>query len=68
MRHGVTSLRVGAGSVLQGQEIDLLLFLCSFSLFVEKLPSHRDYQQCSAIPEKQLIMKVTADARRQTEV
>ena len=29
--------------------------LCS--LFVEKLPSHRDYQQC-AVPEKQDIMKV----------
>lgn len=27
------------------------------SLFVEKLPSHRDYQQC-AVPEKQDIMKV----------
>ncbi|KAK1881744.1 AMSH-like protease [Dissostichus eleginoides] len=26
------------------------------SLFVEKLPAHRDYQQCS-LPEKQLIMK-----------
>lgn len=27
------------------------------SLFVEKLPGHRDYQQC-AVPEKQDIMKV----------
>ncbi|XP_034006829.1 LOW QUALITY PROTEIN: AMSH-like protease [Trematomus bernacchii] len=26
------------------------------TLFVEKLPAHRDYQQCS-LPEKQLIMK-----------
>ncbi|KAJ4919966.1 hypothetical protein JOQ06_000203 [Pogonophryne albipinna] len=26
------------------------------NLFVEKLPAHRDYQQCS-LPEKQLIMK-----------
>lgn len=29
-----------------------------FSLFVEKLPTHRDYQKCS-IPERQVIMKVT---------
>lgn len=28
------------------------------SLFVEKLPSHRDYQQCN-VPEKQVIMKVS---------
>ncbi len=32
--------------------------VCVFSLFVEKLPAHRDYQQCS-VPEKQLIMKVS---------
>lgn len=32
---------------------------CVFSLFVEKLPHHRDYQQCTA-PERRLIIKVTS--------
>lgn len=31
------------------------------TLFVEKLPLHRDYQQCSASPEKVFIMKTLQD-------
>lgn len=31
------------------------------TLFVEKLPLHRDYQQCSASPEKVFIMKKLQD-------
>lgn len=47
-------------------QVVTLLFnccVCVFSLFVEKLPAHRDYQQCS-VPEKQLIMKVTTQTWR----
>ncbi|MEQ2250941.1 hypothetical protein ILYODFUR_006032 [Ilyodon furcidens] len=57
-RSGVEMERMAAVYLEEGSlENAYVLYTKFITLFVEKLPSHRDYQQCSAIPEKQLIMK-----------
>ncbi|XP_041830191.1 AMSH-like protease isoform X1 [Melanotaenia boesemani] len=59
-RSGVEMERMAAVYLEEGSlENAYVLYTKFITLFVEKLPSHRDYQQCSSIPEKQLIMKVT---------
>ncbi|KAM6897185.1 AMSH-like protease [Xenentodon cancila] len=57
-RSGVEMERMAAVYLEEGSlENAFVLYTKFITLFVEKLPNHRDYQQCSAIPEKQLIMK-----------
>uniref|UniRef100_A0A3Q2G240 STAM binding protein-like 1 n=1 Tax=Cyprinodon variegatus TaxID=28743 RepID=A0A3Q2G240_CYPVA len=57
-RSGVEMERMAAVYLEEGSlENAYVLYTKFITLFVEKLPSHRDYQRCSAIPEKQLIMK-----------
>uniref|UniRef100_A0A673BPK8 STAM binding protein-like 1 n=1 Tax=Sphaeramia orbicularis TaxID=375764 RepID=A0A673BPK8_9TELE len=56
-RSGVEMERMAAVYLDEGSlENAYVLYTKFITLFVEKLPTHRDYQQCS-IPEKQLIMK-----------
>uniref|UniRef100_A0A3Q1IUP4 MPN domain-containing protein n=1 Tax=Anabas testudineus TaxID=64144 RepID=A0A3Q1IUP4_ANATE len=56
-RSGVEMERMAAVYLEEGSlENAYVLYTKFITLFVEKLPGHRDYQQCS-IPEKQLIMK-----------
>ncbi|XP_019966018.1 AMSH-like protease isoform X2 [Paralichthys olivaceus] len=56
-RSGVEMERMAAVYLEEGSlENAYVLYTKFITLFVEKLPSHRDYQLCS-IPEKQLIMK-----------
>ncbi|KAG8009255.1 AMSH-like protease [Nibea albiflora] len=56
-RSGVEMERMAAVYLEEGSlENAFVLYTKFITLFVEKLPGHRDYQQCS-IPEKQLIMK-----------
>ncbi|KAM4623848.1 AMSH-like protease isoform 1-T2 [Polymixia lowei] len=56
-RSGVEMERMAAVYLEEGSlENAFVLYNKFITLFVEKLPSHRDYQQCS-VPEKQLIMK-----------
>ncbi|PWA14078.1 hypothetical protein CCH79_00016685, partial [Gambusia affinis] len=58
-RSGVEMERMAAVYLEEGSlENAYVLYTKLITLFVEKLPNHRDYTQCSAIPEKQLIMKV----------
>uniref|UniRef100_A0A3B3DLP2 STAM binding protein-like 1 n=1 Tax=Oryzias melastigma TaxID=30732 RepID=A0A3B3DLP2_ORYME len=57
-RSGVEMERMAAVYLEEGSlENAYVLYNKFITLFVEKLPSHKDYQQCSAIPEKQFIMK-----------
>ncbi|XP_013878763.1 AMSH-like protease [Austrofundulus limnaeus] len=57
-RSGVEMERMAAVYLEEGSlENAYVLYTKLITLFVEKLPGHRDYQQCSSIPEKQLIMK-----------
>ncbi|XP_014830549.1 PREDICTED: AMSH-like protease isoform X3 [Poecilia mexicana] len=57
-RSGVEMERMAAVYLEEGSlENAYVLYTKLITLFVEKLPNHRDYKQCSAIPEKQLIMK-----------
>ncbi|XP_061564754.1 AMSH-like protease isoform X2 [Cololabis saira] len=57
-RSGVEMERMAAVYQEEGSlENAFVLYTKFITLFVEKLPNHRDYQQCSAVPEKQLIMK-----------
>ncbi|XP_039990613.1 AMSH-like protease isoform X3 [Xiphias gladius] len=59
-RSGVEMERMAAVYLEEGSlENAYVLYTKFITLFVEKLPSHRDYQQCS-VPEKQLIMKSQA--------
>ncbi|XP_056651436.1 AMSH-like protease isoform X2 [Monodelphis domestica] len=56
-RSGVEMERMAAVYLEEGNlENAFVLYHKFITLFVEKLPGHRDYQQC-AIPEKQDIMK-----------
>ncbi|KAI4893565.1 hypothetical protein NFI96_021363 [Prochilodus magdalenae] len=56
-RSGVEMERMAAVYLEEGSlENAFVLYNKFITLFVEKLPSHRDYQQCS-VPEKQVIMK-----------
>ncbi|KAK1794534.1 hypothetical protein P4O66_010778, partial [Electrophorus voltai] len=56
-RSGVEMERMAAVYLEEGSlENAFILYTKFITLFVEKLPSHRDYQQCS-VPEKQVIMK-----------
>ncbi|XP_067343785.1 AMSH-like protease isoform X3 [Channa argus] len=56
-RSGVEMERMAAVYLEEGSlENAYVLYTKFITLFVEKLPSHREYQQCS-VPEKQLIMK-----------
>ncbi|XP_044540493.1 AMSH-like protease, partial [Gracilinanus agilis] len=56
-RSGVEMERMAAVYLEEGNlENAFVLYNKFITLFVEKLPGHRDYQQC-AIPEKQDIMK-----------
>uniref|UniRef100_A0A673TII7 STAM binding protein like 1 n=1 Tax=Suricata suricatta TaxID=37032 RepID=A0A673TII7_SURSU len=56
-RSGVEMERMAAVYMEEGNlENAFVLYNKFITLFVEKLPSHRDYQQC-AVPEKQDIMK-----------
>ncbi|XP_009304953.1 AMSH-like protease isoform X2 [Danio rerio] len=56
-RSGVEMERMAAVYLEEGSlENAFVLYNKFITLFVEKLPSHRDYQQCN-IPEKQVIMK-----------
>ncbi|XP_036936712.1 AMSH-like protease isoform X2 [Acanthopagrus latus] len=56
-RSGVEMERMAAVYLEEGSlENAYVLYTKFITLFVEKLPAHRDYQQCS-VPEKQLIMK-----------
>ncbi|XP_059179988.1 AMSH-like protease [Centropristis striata] len=56
-RSGVEMERMAAVYLEEGSlENAYVLYTKFITLFVEKLPTHRDYQQCS-VPEKQLIMK-----------
>uniref|UniRef100_UPI003AAA3EE9 AMSH-like protease isoform X2 n=1 Tax=Centroberyx gerrardi TaxID=166262 RepID=UPI003AAA3EE9 len=57
LRSGVEMERMAAVYLQEGSlENAYVLYNKFITLFVEKLPSHRDYQQCS-VPEKQIIMK-----------
>ncbi|TDG97636.1 hypothetical protein EPR50_G00209900 [Perca flavescens] len=57
LRSGVEMERMAAVYHDEGSlENAYVLYTKFITLFVEKLPAHRDYQQCS-ISEKQLIMK-----------
>ncbi|KAG5262844.1 hypothetical protein AALO_G00279520 [Alosa alosa] len=56
-RSGVEMERMAAVYLEEGSlENAYVLYNKFITLFVEKLPSHRDYQQCS-VPEKQVIMR-----------
>ncbi|KAM5320618.1 AMSH-like protease isoform 2-T5 [Glossophaga mutica] len=56
-RSGVEMERMASVYLEEGNlENAYVLYNKFITLFVEKLPSHRDYQQC-AVPEKQDIMK-----------
>ncbi|XP_073722897.1 AMSH-like protease isoform X1 [Misgurnus anguillicaudatus] len=56
-RSGVEMERMAAVYLEEGSlENAFVLYNKFITLFVEKLPTHRDYQQCN-IPEKQVIMK-----------
>ncbi|KAG1943736.1 AMSH-like protease [Pimephales promelas] len=56
-RSGVEMERMAAVYLEEGSlENAFVLYNKFITLFVEKLPSHRDYQQCN-VPEKQVIMK-----------
>ncbi|XP_031416758.1 AMSH-like protease isoform X2 [Clupea harengus] len=56
-RSGVEMERMAAVYLDEGSlENAYVLYNKFITLFVEKLPSHRDYQQCS-VPEKQVIMR-----------
>ncbi|XP_070466842.1 AMSH-like protease isoform X4 [Equus przewalskii] len=56
-RSGVEMERMASVYLQEGNlENAFVLYNKFITLFVEKLPSHRDYQQC-AVPEKQDIMK-----------
>ncbi|XP_077958852.1 AMSH-like protease isoform X3 [Gasterosteus aculeatus] len=56
-RSGVEMERMAAVYLEEGSlENAYVLYTKFITLFVEKLPAHRDYQHCS-LPEKQLIMK-----------
>ncbi|XP_034049887.1 AMSH-like protease isoform X2 [Thalassophryne amazonica] len=60
-RSGVEMERMAAVYLEEGSlENAYVLYNKFITLFVEKLPTHRDYHQCS-IPEKQLIMKKLQD-------
>uniref|UniRef100_A0A3Q2W2Q2 STAM binding protein-like 1 n=1 Tax=Haplochromis burtoni TaxID=8153 RepID=A0A3Q2W2Q2_HAPBU len=57
-RSGVEMERMAAVYLEEGSlENAFVLYTKFITLFVEKLPAHRDYQQCTAIPEKHFIMK-----------
>uniref|UniRef100_A0A3P8SMF2 STAM binding protein like 1 n=1 Tax=Amphiprion percula TaxID=161767 RepID=A0A3P8SMF2_AMPPE len=57
-RSGVEMERMAAVYLEEGSlENAYVLYTKFIILFVEKLPGHRDYQQSSSVPEKQLIMK-----------
>ncbi|CAI5657878.1 unnamed protein product [Oreochromis niloticus] len=57
-RSGVEMERMAAVYLEEGSlENAYVLYTKFITLFVEKLPAHRDYQQCTAIPEKHFIMK-----------
>ncbi|KAM3859709.1 AMSH-like protease [Diretmus argenteus] len=57
-RSGVEMERMAAVYLEEGSlENAYVLYNKFITLFVEKLPGHRDYQQQCSIPEKQLIMK-----------
>ncbi|KAK5850363.1 hypothetical protein PBY51_001248 [Eleginops maclovinus] len=57
LRSGVEMERMAAVYLQEGRlENAYVLYNKFITLFVEKLPTHRDYQHCS-LPEKQLIMK-----------
>ncbi|KAM9425563.1 AMSH-like protease isoform 2-T2 [Pholidichthys leucotaenia] len=57
-RSGVEMERMAAVYLEEGSlEEAYVLYTKFITLFVEKLPAHRDYQQGAAVPEKQLIMK-----------
>uniref|UniRef100_A0A8C9ZBU0 STAM binding protein like 1 n=1 Tax=Sander lucioperca TaxID=283035 RepID=A0A8C9ZBU0_SANLU len=57
LRSGVEMERMAAVYHEEGSlENAYVLYTKFITLFVEKLPAHRDYQQCS-VSEKQLIMK-----------
>ncbi|XP_037611882.1 AMSH-like protease isoform X2 [Sebastes umbrosus] len=57
LRSGVEMERMAAVYLEEGSlENAYVLYTKFITLFVEKLPGHRDYQHCS-LPEKQLIMK-----------
>ncbi|XP_068585273.1 AMSH-like protease isoform X3 [Cebidichthys violaceus] len=56
-RSGVEMERMAEVYLQEGSlENAYVLYTKFITLFVEKLPAHRDYQNCS-LPEKQLIMK-----------
>lgn len=56
-RSGVEMERMAAVYLEEGSlENAFVLYNKFITLFVEKLPNHRDYQQCN-VPEKQVIMK-----------
>ncbi|XP_030631325.1 AMSH-like protease [Chanos chanos] len=56
-RSGVEMERMAAVYLEEGSlENAFVLYNKFITLFVEKLPTHRDYQQCN-VPEKQVIMK-----------
>ncbi|KPP71391.1 AMSH-like protease-like [Scleropages formosus] len=60
-RSGVEMERMAAVYLEEGSlENAFVLYNKFITLFVEKLPSHRDYQQFS-VPEKQVIMKKLQD-------
>ncbi|MGH0115481.1 UNVERIFIED_CONTAM: hypothetical protein FKN15_024811 [Acipenser sinensis] len=60
-RSGLEMERMAAVYLEEGNlENAFVLYNKFITLFVEKLPSHRDYQQC-AVPEKQDIMKKLQD-------
>uniref|UniRef100_A0A674B2E8 STAM binding protein like 1 n=1 Tax=Salmo trutta TaxID=8032 RepID=A0A674B2E8_SALTR len=60
-RSGVEMERMAAVYLEEGSlENAYVLYNKFITLFVEKLPSHRDYQQCS-VPEKQVIIKKLQD-------
>uniref|UniRef100_A0A672P7D4 STAM binding protein like 1 n=1 Tax=Sinocyclocheilus grahami TaxID=75366 RepID=A0A672P7D4_SINGR len=64
-RSGVEMERMAAVYLEEGSlENAFVLYNKFITLFVEKLPSHRDYQQCN-VPEKQVIMKVSPCERLQ---
>ncbi|XP_014013764.1 AMSH-like protease isoform X2 [Salmo salar] len=60
-RSGVEMERMAAVYLEEGSlENAYVLYNKFITLFVEKLPSHRDYRECS-VPEKQVIMKKLQD-------
>ncbi|KAJ7987743.1 hypothetical protein DPEC_G00329660 [Dallia pectoralis] len=60
-RSGVEMERMAAVYLEEGSlENAFVLYNKFITLFVEKLPGHREYQQCN-VPEKQVIMKKLQD-------